>query len=110
MSSMDRIFPEGKWPSQAQLSTLEFSPDGFAHWFQYDHTQPEGVVVHVVARSHDRGGRPCIRTAGVIPVTHPTIENRGVPVAVMAGEYSHHIVPSMYDAYKLIKSEWALNL
>ena len=107
---MRKIFPEGKWPSQAQLSSLSFDPDGFSWWLQDDKTAPMGATIHVVVRSHDRGGSPVIRTAGMIPLKHVTYENPGVAVAVMAGEYSRHTVPTLHDAYELIKSSWALSL
>lgn len=107
---MSKLYKEGRYPTAAELASLEFDGDGFSYWLGQDRTVPTGIMFHIVTKSHDAAGRPCVRTAGLIPYKQVSVEDRGVSCLSMAGEYTHHNVPSLYDAYRLIKTEWALSL
>ena len=104
-----RILPEGKFPSERELQKLEPDESGFSWYLQKSSQVPSGVTANIVKQSHNSQGRPCFKLAGLVEVKEPSIDNSGIEVLLTAGRYQRVVVPTMWDAYALIRANWELN-
>ena len=104
-----RILPEGKFPSETELQKLEPDSSGFSWYLQKSSQVPSGVTANIVRRTHNSQGRPCFKLAGLVEVKTPSVNDKGIEVLLTAGRYQRVVVPTMWDAYALVKANWELN-
>lgn len=109
LEMLRKIFCEGCYPSQTQLHALPCDEHGFAWYLQHSPMSRTGVVANVVVRTFDSMGKPVMKLAGVVEVITPTVDTKGVNVTITCGRIVSAVTPTMWEAYELIKTHWALN-
>lgn len=108
-SNIKTILSEGSFPSDRELARLDFDTSGYSWYLQKCSRVPSGVTANIVKCAHNSQGRPCFKLAGCVEVKQPTVTDKGVAVLIMSGKHWETTVPTMWDAYCLVRSNWELN-